>query len=95
MVRVGWLGNWTPVPHCGVQVVSLIHGYLVGNPSKCVRDGAVLADHQIIERPTPYGVIRFDRKVWLKVDFLHGTMVICDSSLHQHTIPVGEQLTTP
>ena len=55
----------------------------------------MLADHQIIERPTPYGVIRFDRKVWLKVDFLHCTMVICDSSLHQHTIPVGEQLTTP
>ncbi len=55
----------------------------------------MLADHQVIEQSTPWGIIQFDRQTWLKVAGLESTRVICDSSIQQHTIPVGEQLTTP
>ncbi len=75
--------------------MSLIHGYLVGDPRKTVKDGAVLADSHFIEVESPYGTIRLESTVWMKSLYAHGTMEICDSSIRGGGIPVGGQLTTP
>jgi len=74
--------------------MNLAHGYLVGDMAKVIRNGKMLADHEVIEQPTPWGIIRFDRQVWRRVSLLHGTLTICSAALGS-TIPVGEQVTTP
>ena len=44
---------------------------------------------------TPYGIIRFDAKIWLKTEFRDGQMVFCDASIKTDGIPIGAQLTSP
>jgi len=76
--------------------MSLIHGYLTGvNMSKIMRDGEVLISSNSVEVPSPYGVIRFHASTWLKTEFAAGRLVVCDASIKEGVIPVGEPLTTP
>ena len=44
---------------------------------------------------TPYGIIRFDAKIWLKTEFRDGQLVFCDASIKTDGIPIGAQLTSP
>ena len=75
--------------------MSLVHGYLVADPRKAVKGGAVLADSHFVEVESPYGTIRLESTVWMKSLYANGMMEICDSFIRDGNIPVGEQLTTP
>ena len=75
--------------------MSLIHGYLVGDPRKAIRKGTVLVDSHFVEVESPYGTIKLESTIWMKSLYAHGTMEICDSSIRGGGIPVGEQFTTP
>ena len=75
--------------------MSLIHGYLVGDPRKTIKGGTVLADSHFVEVESPYGTIKLESTIWMKSLYANGTMEICDSSIRGGGIPVGEQLTTP
>jgi len=79
--------------------MSLAHSYLGGvDTSKIIdKENRVVSDHHVVERDTPYGRIRFDLKVMMRVELGNGTLVICDSSpsFQEGTIPVGEPWVTP
>ena len=74
----------------------LTHGYLIADMSKIVKDGKVLAATHEVEVESPYGVIKFDAKVWMKAEYAHGRLVVCDSTIRgTDEIPMGQQLPNP
>jgi hypothetical protein len=76
--------------------MSLIHGYLTGGDmSKIMRDGEVLVSSDTVEVDSPYGIIRLQTSIWLKTEFAAGRLVVCDASIKEGVVPVGEPLTTP
>ena len=52
-------------------------------------------DSATVSIETPYGMIRFDAKIWLKTEFRDGQLVFCDASIKTDGIPIGAQLTSP
>jgi len=75
--------------------MSLIHGYFTSDPHKAIKQGSVLADSHFVEVESPYGTIKLETTIWMKTLFINGKMEICDSSIREGNIPVGEQVTTP